>query len=57
MYLIYVCLLYATYYITRRIKREDETQKMFHVKQRRGQTAKPAPSAVDVGVKEKDMVS
>lgn len=32
-------------------------QKMFHVKQRRGQTAKPAPSAVDVGVKEKDMVS
>lgn len=29
---------------------------MFHVKQQEGQD-KPAPLAVDVGVKEKDMVS
>jgi len=31
--------------------------KMFHVKQRKGQARKPVPPAVDVGVKEKDMVS
>ncbi len=31
--------------------------KMFLVKQQEGQTRKPAPPAVDVGVEEKDMVS
>ena len=30
---------------------------MFHVKQQEGQARKPVPPAVDVGVKEKDMVS
>ena len=35
----------------------DFSLKMFHVKQRKGQARKPVPPAVDVGVKEKDMVS